>query len=81
MDPPRPLFVYFRLFQTNITILTTNKHEKYPSSARSWDSNSRPTEHESPLINTRSGLPPPKNFLELSKKVSGDHGNVKQLRT
>ena len=28
MAHPRPLFIYFRLFQTNITIFTTNKCEK-----------------------------------------------------
>ena len=53
-------FVYFRSFQTNNTILTTNQCEKMscPSSIRHWDSNPRPLECESPPITTRPGLPP-----------------------
>ena len=48
-------FCYFCLFQTNITILTTNKREK----CSCWDSNLQPSEHGSPPITTRPGLPPP----------------------
>ena len=56
----RPLFRLFSSFQTNITILTTNICEKMscPSSIRRWDSNPWPSEHESPPITTRPGLPP-----------------------
>ena len=45
-------------FQTNITILTSNKREKFPSSIWCWDSNSKPLEHKSPPLTTRPGLPP-----------------------
>ena len=34
MGQPRPLFHFFSSFQTNITILTTNKCDKCPSSIR-----------------------------------------------
>ena len=44
--------------QTNITIFTSNKCEKCPSNIRCWDSNPRPSEHESSHITTRPGLPP-----------------------
>ena len=46
MDNPRPLLIYFRSFQTNITILTTNIFEKmlWPSSIWRRDSNPRPSE-------------------------------------
>ena len=54
----QPLYVYFPLFNTNITTFTTNKCEKCTSSIRSWDSNPRPSEHKSPPITTRPGLPP-----------------------
>ena len=57
---PGLFFVYFRLFQTNNTIFTTNECEKMscPSSIRRQDSNPRPLERESPPITTRPGLPP-----------------------
>ena len=48
-------FVLYLSFQTNITIITTNKCEKCPSSIQCWDSNPRLLEHESP-ITTRPGL-------------------------
>ena len=60
MGQPRPLLRLFSTFQSNITISTTNKCEKCPSSKRRWDSNPRPLEHESPPITTRPGLPPNK---------------------
>ena len=53
-----PLFHLFSSFQTHITIFTTNKCEKCPSSRRYCDSNSQPLENESPPITTRPGLPP-----------------------
>ena len=48
-------FVYFRSFQTNNTIFTTNQCEKMscPSSIRRRDSNPQPLERESPPITTR----------------------------
>ena len=39
---PRPLFHYLHLFQTKITIFTTNKCGKCPSSIWCWDSNPQP---------------------------------------
>ena len=39
MGQPRPLFRLFLSFQTNITILTTNKCEKCPTSIQRWDLN------------------------------------------
>ena len=58
MGQPRPLFVYFRSFQTNNTIFTTNQCEKCPSSIWCWDLNPRPLENESSPIITRPGFPP-----------------------
>ena len=56
---PGLFFVYFRSFQTNInTILQQINVKKCPSSIRRWDSNPWPSDHESPPINTRPGLPP-----------------------
>ena len=55
---PGLIFVYFRSFQTHITIFTTNKCEKCPSSIRCRDSNSRPSDFESLPVTTRPGLPP-----------------------
>ena len=53
---PGFFFVYFRCFQTNITIFTIC--EKCPSSIRCRDSNPRPSEREYLPITTRPGLPP-----------------------
>ena len=66
-----PLFHSFSSIQTNITIFTPNKCEKCPSSIQRWDSNLRPSEHESPHLTTRPGLPReifcgPKRFIILS---------------
>ena len=70
MGQPRPLFVYFWSFQTNIiTIFTTNKCEKCPSSIQCRDSNPRPPEREPLPITTRPGLPPSwKNFTTRSRQ-------------
>ena len=53
-----PLFCLFLSFQTNNTILTTNKCEKCPSRAQCWDSNPLLLEHESSPITSLPGLPP-----------------------
>ena len=60
MGHPRPLFHLFSSFQTHITILTTTRCGKMlcPSSIWHRDLNPRPSEHESPPITTRPGLPP-----------------------
>ena len=59
-DKPGLFFIYFQSFQTNKTIFSTNQCVKIscPSSIRCRDSNQRPSEHESPPITTRPGLPP-----------------------
>ena len=72
MGHSRPFFIYFSSFQTNlITIFTTNKCEKCPSSIRCWDSNPRPLEHESPPMTTRPGLPPSTHhsLMSVSRKA------------
>ena len=56
MVHPRLLFRLFSSFQANITIFTTNKCEKCPSSIQCWDSNPQHLEIESPPITTRPGL-------------------------
>ena len=49
-------FVYFRLFKhPNFKTIICEKRQ---SSIRCWDSNPRPSDHESPPITTRPGLPP-----------------------
>ena len=60
MGQPRSLLSFnFGLLRTNIiTNFTTNICEKCSSSIQCWDSNPRPSEHESPPITTRPGLPP-----------------------
>ena len=65
MCQPRHLFVYFRSFQTNNTILTANQSEK--CHVRRRDSNPQPSERESPPITTRPGLPPEYTFIYSSK--------------
>ena len=54
MGHPRPLFVYFRLFQHTLQILQQIYVKKCPSSIRCWDSNRRPLGHD---ITTRPELP------------------------
>ena len=58
MANPSLFFIYFRSFQTNFTIFTTNKCEKCPSSIRHRESNTRPLDRECLPITTRPGLPP-----------------------
>ena len=43
--------------------------KKCPSSIWYWDSNPRPTEHESPLITTRPGLPPFSSVLQFRPPI------------
>ena len=72
MGQPRPLFRLFSSFQTNITIFTTNKWEKYPFSIQRWDSNPRPLEYESPPMTTRPGLPPLPNIFSVWRDINSD---------
>ena len=52
-DNPSLFFIYFRSFQTKLTIFITNKCEKCPSSLQRWESNPRPLIRESLPITTR----------------------------
>ena len=61
-------FVYFRVFKQ--TIFTTNKCEKCPSSIQCWDSNPRPSEHESPPNNHKAMAP----TLKMIKPRFGQTG-------
>ena len=56
--PTPATFSFFRSFQTNNTIFTTNQCEKCPFSMRRHDLNPQPFEHESSPITTRPGLLP-----------------------
>ena len=58
MGNPRPLFVYFRLFKQTLHFLQQIYVKKCPSSIQYWDSNTRPSRHESPSKTTGPGLPP-----------------------
>ena len=60
MGQPRPLLMFiFGLFkQTSLQILQQINVKKFPSSIRCRVSNPQPSQHESPPITTRSGLPP-----------------------
>ena len=57
MDQSRPLFRLFSSFQTNISIFTTKICENIPSSSCCWDSNTRPSWHESPTITIDQCVP------------------------
>ena len=59
----QPLFWLFWSFQTNTTNFTANRCEKFSSSIWCWDSNPRPSGHESPSITTRPGLHPKSYFF------------------
>ena len=50
-------FIYFRLFKQTFKFLQQINCEKYPFSIQCWGSNPWPSEHESPLLTTRPGLP------------------------
>ena len=54
MGQPRPLFHLFWSFQTNVTILTTNKCDKCLSSIRRLDSNSQPSDYKSPPLSRKA---------------------------
>ena len=55
---PRPLLPYFQSFSIKYYNFATNQCEKY--SSRTWrlDSNSQPSDYESPPLTIRPGLPP-----------------------
>ena len=57
MGQPRPLFRLFSSFQTNQFLQQINV-KKCSSSIRRRDSNSQPSDYESPPLTTRPGLPP-----------------------
>ena len=51
-------FCLFSSFQTNKQFLQQIYVKKCPSCVQCWDSNPQPSDHESPPITTRPGLPP-----------------------
>ena len=57
---PQPLLMFiFGLFeQTSLQFLQQRVVKKCPLGIQCWDMNPQPSEHESPPINTRPGLPP-----------------------
>ena len=59
MGQPQPLLSFiFGLFkQTSLQILQQINVKKCPSSVWCWVSNPQPSEHDSPHITTRPGLP------------------------
>ena len=66
MGQPRPpLSFIFRLFMQTLLHFLQLIYVKNVSSIRCRDSNPRPSEHESPPITTRPGLPP----LETNVRV------------
>ena len=46
------------LFKETLKFLQQINVKKCPSSIRYWDLNPQPSEHESPPLTTRPGLPP-----------------------
>ena len=52
------IFVYFRLFKHTWQFLNKLCDFLCPFSIQHWDSNSVPSEHKSPPLTTRPGLPP-----------------------
>ena len=73
---PRLLSHLFSSFQTQITIFTTNKYEKSPSSIWCRDSKSQPLKHESPTITTIPGLPPFVADFSCWKRFGWNHFTV-----
>ena len=71
MGYSQPLFCLFSSFQPSNTIFTANKCS---SSIRCQDSNPWPSEHASPPITTRLGLP-----LSWSSLLEGDEGSYLPL--
>ena len=70
MGQPRPIFHLALSSQTHITIFTTNKCEKCPSSTQRRDLNSQPLEHESPPITTRPGLPAVPMIIHVCRLIT-----------
>ena len=64
-NPGLFLFI-FGLFKQKLQIFTSNICEKCPSSIWYRDLNPRPSEHDSPPITTRPGLPP---ILFISEEI------------
>ena len=62
--------IYFRLFIETIQILQQINVKKCPSSIQCWDSNSQPSDFESPPLTTKPGLPPLSINLCLVQSIS-----------
>ena len=80
MGHPGLFLIYFRLFQTNNTILTTNQCEKCHVHPGIWrrDSNPQPSECESTPIANRQGLPPCSCLL---RKIKRKHMSTESLHS
>ena len=76
MSRYRSIFLYIFCLVKNSLIFTPNKCEKCPSSIRCQDSNSRPTDYESPLT-TRPGLPTP--FLYYVSSIHSREFRCKKM--
>ena len=88
MCHPRPLFPFFCLFKQTFQFLQQINMKKCPSSIWCQDSNPRLSEHESPPITTRPGLPRPKDLthwstvgLEPESNCNKDFMWTERLRT
>ena len=55
---PGSVIVYFHLFKQTLQFLQQKNVKKCPSSIRHWDSNSQPSDYDSPPSTTRPGLAP-----------------------
>ena len=79
MGQPGLFFVYFRSYQTNFTIFTTNNCEKCPSSIRRRESNPRPLVRESLPLTTRPGLIFECWAIKKDMKEFEKHSNLNSL--
>ena len=77
---PGLFFIYFWSFQTNIiTIFTTNKCEKCPSSIRCWELNPWTSERESLPITNRPGFTPKTHLILLLNCISSSSRAVQVI--
>ena len=69
MGQPRPLFCFFIFSNKHYKFNNKYKCEKCPSSIWHWDSNSQPSDYESPPLTTRPKLPPKIRYLCLEYSI------------
>ena len=65
---PGLFFVYFRLFKQTLQFSQQINVKKCSSSIQCWDSNSQPSDYETPPLTTRPGLnrTHPTQFIEYN---------------